>query len=898
MPKAVIAIPAFNQGISTQPQGLRYPGQMEDCVNFICTPDVGLEKAPPTYHLLQIPDDSNRWQPGVSYGSFKFIRDEDNKYLFVYGPYANPSEVSVLGYQIGGRECTVNITQDAQDYLDLGTTTAESFKFEPVGDAIYAANRTVAMGAQPATTYSVSGTVDEYDLLRLYTPTNDTYWRTQSGSTGFPAGFYHYDVGSATFATYRGPNMFGNRINPVYMGGPTIATDGTWSWKGAFTRVDLSQTNCSWDAATKVLTKAGAFAGWEPQQGEQLQVVAGTGFTTGSYADEIDRWHGVVKIDDDSVELPNTTVAGNQTDVEIGYSGYALEADNIDTGGNTADPITTMAEFAQRVQDAIRAAAPIGLDVLVYYNDQSSPPHFQITSPFRGAGATIVYPLDNDDNDGTTSGFPDGVSLAYQPEDIFGSGTGQASAAGTGTPAVDTATDFVLAVDDRWTAVAASGQANADIDETLMPHLLQLTTLAMPSAGAVFDMDEAVWKDRASGDQVTNPVPISIQKQDTCADLAVHRGRLFFGSGPRVFASQTNDFSNLYLQEVGNLKDDDRLDMPVDSGSNASVQLMFPWQRKLIIFTWGSGQSQITQPEALTPSTAALTSTTTYTTLDVEPAVMGRYAYALARKQCGTYVMEFSFVDDTSPTYAEPINIHADILPSSPKQIVGSANEGVLFVIDGTPSRTFYRGAQFWAGDQKVMNAWTKIQLQDKYKVVTGQAIDGYFYMLMEKSSGVFVWERMPIERESANCPLEDQWIGTTDVPGGGESDPGGGGGGGGVGTELDPCWSTGSGAGFDWQTNVYDASPRNVGYELKCDTAAPSYNAADYNEGDTVWTICESPGSAGCPDQGSGPPAHCGCARPWVVKDFGLGVGFSWYNLTPNTPYYVYDDGSYTVGN
>ena len=76
MPLLVNSVPNLAQGVSQQPDNLRYPGQCDEQINAWATVVEGLVKRPPTTYTKKIGDSD----PGVDLFTHFVKRDETNKY--------------------------------------------------------------------------------------------------------------------------------------------------------------------------------------------------------------------------------------------------------------------------------------------------------------------------------------------------------------------------------------------------------------------------------------------------------------------------------------------------------------------------------------------------------------------------------------------------------------------------------------------------------------------------------------------------------------------------------------------------------------------------------------------------------------------------------------------------
>jgi hypothetical protein len=145
MPLLVNSVPNLAQGVSQQPDNLRYPGQCDEQINAWATVVEGLVKRPNTRHTSKL------FTSKVSNDAFvHFIdRDDDNQFAAVI----DNNDLSLFDLS-DGTEKTVTITANAQTYLNNVTTPRTDVKALTVADYTFIANKeqTVSLGSTLSST--------------------------------------------------------------------------------------------------------------------------------------------------------------------------------------------------------------------------------------------------------------------------------------------------------------------------------------------------------------------------------------------------------------------------------------------------------------------------------------------------------------------------------------------------------------------------------------------------------------------------------------------------------------------------------------------------------------------------------------------------------------------------
>jgi hypothetical protein len=115
MPLLVNSVPNLAQGVSQQPDNLRYPGQCDEQINAWATVVEGLKKRPNTNYVKNIDTD------GTANIFTHFVkRDETNQYAIVV------SLGGVSAYDVSlGTSIPVTVTSIANSYLSLGTSVTD-----------------------------------------------------------------------------------------------------------------------------------------------------------------------------------------------------------------------------------------------------------------------------------------------------------------------------------------------------------------------------------------------------------------------------------------------------------------------------------------------------------------------------------------------------------------------------------------------------------------------------------------------------------------------------------------------------------------------------------------------------------------------------------------------------
>lgn len=653
MPNVRLSVPSPFGGVSAQPPSIRHRNQVEAAINAKFDVAYGYSKRPPTEFIAKIPG----LTADGDYRLHVIERDADEKYLVLYG------KGDIRVFDLEGAEQTVDITTDAQDYLDddgtAGLTGAEADDLVLATSADYTlvANRNVAVRAGSSERYTLTAEHDDYETMIATSPATNTYHRTKNAGGGQPAGYWKHvtGAGTATFAKWYSRTLTGSHLNMSY-----------------------------WTAVSR---------------------------NPGSFKFEF------------------VNPAGGSTVADVTALNFAAPA--------------SMNDVAAQIQTALQTAAGIGGILCAWEVVGPNAGRFVITSAYSGSGASIIGP---------TKASTFATTFDYTAGDRpFKLNDKRASRVdGTGDY-----TTTVLDVLDRWTRVPAPGQINAVPDPTTLPLALKRLTVAYIDEDGDYTpstwlLDLNTWTSRLSGDDDSNPppylFPILPNEVRRINDVTFFKNRLVFGVSDHVVMSGADDLFNLYIDDVTNLTDADRIDVAIGSADVNIIEHFVTFRGGLVIFSKAGRQFELKSQEPITPSNTPITPTTRYqTSPDVRPAAMHHLIYFAGNRSRSSQVYEYFFSDSDQTNIAAEVTKHVgDYVPADLKTIEASPNNTLVIALERDGNR-LYVYAPFWNGSQKVQSAWGEYQFKLTDRIIDIAVIRDDCYMLVELDSGDFVLDRMSL---------------------------------------------------------------------------------------------------------------------------------------------------------
>jgi hypothetical protein len=166
MPLLVTSVPNLVQGISQQPDNLRYPGQSDEQINAWSTVVEGLVKRPPTEYVKNV----NTTAPGNSLFTHFVKREEANKYVLNMSMVGSTPTLKVTNTETGD-DLPVTAATIATNYLSNITNPREDVKALTVADYTFLVNKKRVVRAldDPADYVTYSG--DIYKCINPHTST-------------------------------------------------------------------------------------------------------------------------------------------------------------------------------------------------------------------------------------------------------------------------------------------------------------------------------------------------------------------------------------------------------------------------------------------------------------------------------------------------------------------------------------------------------------------------------------------------------------------------------------------------------------------------------------------------------------------------------------------------------
>lgn len=288
------------------------------------------------------------------------------------------------------------------------------------------------------------------------------------------------------------------------------------------------------------------------------------------------------------------------------------------------------------------------------------------------------------------------------------------------------------------------------------PNPVTMPYKLVHNADGTFTFAKIEWGWRDSGDAISNPTPTIVGR--TINDLYIHRNRLFFLADQQVVGSRPGgeNYFELYASTATTLLDSDPIDIGLPSlGPEVPIaRHAIGFADDLLIFT-NPGQIRLGAAESMTSATVKTTAAASYSaSLRAKPVANGQLIHFAIEKGENSGIRE-GFIDTSTATLSAPeITVHVpSYITGEITHLISAINYDTLFVLaDGAPN-TVWLYKWYIENDEKKQSAWSSWVFPTGTSVLSGGYMDGSVYLLLERSTGVFI-ERVRLDSAHVDTGL------------------------------------------------------------------------------------------------------------------------------------------------
>jgi hypothetical protein len=766
MPLLVNSVPNLAQGVSQQPDNLRFPGQCDEQINAWATVVEGLVKRPPTNYTKKIHSSSTDSDKLFTH----FVkRSEQNKYCVA----VSLGGVGVINLA-DGTNVSVAVTSIANSYLSLGGQASLGAVQNPLADlrALTVADYTFLVNKNRVIEKSTAADLksqvppDEAlvvvklgDYEKNYSVIIDDKVVPHTGglhSNKTPSANYTYESGTSSTGLHADTTVIAedladcitSAVGPsngitsltISNGGSGWLAGGSSGWGGIpedkncryKVQLEISQAGATSALFDLAVTK-GVITGYSV-------VRSGSGFNTaGTFVQTYKVLFNCKGFGSWSNARYPSFIGSGQVITE-GFSTRA--AFSVEQKGSVIKITSSDGPFKIRVEDGLGDQA-LG----VAYREVNSITDLP-SKCFDGFTVKIKGDADIDQDDYY-------VRFSTKEKEDFGEGSWvetvgyyQDESPGALMESIDTAlddntmpitlvpyfndttiTDFILQTPndtlvvkngsnyyalqkDHRAATANEPGTGADwtdywtevpgISQGFLPWRLG-TFYYGPNEKDI----KRGWNTRQAGDDNTNPFPSFVGR--TIRDIFFFKNRLGILTDSNVIFSEADEYYNFFRTTTQQLLDSAPIDVGLSHTKVALLENAVPFQEKLMLFSQSS-QFVLRGADVLSPKTVAISPATEYDISDsVQPVALGNYIYFTFKRNDFEGVYEY-FVDNNTETFhSEEITQQIPkYITANVQKIAGSQSENTIVISTTEDAKTLFVYKYFWSNKEKIQSAWMK----------------------------------------------------------------------------------------------------------------------------------------------------------------------------------------------
>ena len=276
-------------------------------------------------------------------------------------------------------------------------------------------------------------------------------------------------------------------------------------------------------------------------------------------------------------------------------------------------------------------------------------------------------------------------------------------------------------------------------DAATMPHRIKRTALN------TFAIDQPEWAKRTigSGINFTNKAP-SIYKrvnitgrtdaEGSIKAMAFWRNRLVFLTDTTIVMSQPGDYYNLWNKTALAVSPVDRVDIAVSTTFPADITSAIEVPAGLVLFSANQQFLVTTDSELVTPETVRSNVLCTYNyNVNTKPVDLGTTIGFLDNAESNSRFFEVVDIRrEVPPTVIDQSQVVSGLLPANVESITSSRENG-LVLISNRGANTIFGLKYFGIGKERLQQAWFRWKLNDE--VQHHAIIDDSYYVIFQNNN-------------------------------------------------------------------------------------------------------------------------------------------------------------------
>jgi len=308
-----------------------------------------------------------------------------------------------------------------------------------------------------------------------------------------------------------------------------------------------------------------------------------------------------------------------------------------------------------------------------------------------------------------------------------------------------------------WEECAAPGIENI-LEPANMPHLLikqENGTFVFKKADGqdhtssaagtpTYDYSKFVWGMRSVGDTKSNPDPTFVT--DGISNMFLFKNRFGILSGENIVMSEAGEFFNFFRFTVVDLLDTAPIDIASATGEISSLKSATPVSEKLILFSEKS-QFILQSDTVLSSKTASIARSTSYDSIVAADPVASENSVFFAFDR-GSYSGLREYVPIDIENNYEGVDISSQVpkyIPGKITKMASATHENVVCCLADGDTDAIYVYNYYNTDQKRIQSAWHRWELGTGSKIYDIEFVNTDLFVTVYRAEGVFI-EKMAVE--------------------------------------------------------------------------------------------------------------------------------------------------------
>jgi hypothetical protein len=250
------------------------------------------------------------------------------------------------------------------------------------------------------------------------------------------------------------------------------------------------------------------------------------------------------------------------------------------------------------------------------------------------------------------------------------------------------------------------------------------------------------WNIRTSGDDYSNPFPSFTAT--SINDIFFFKNRLGLLTNDTIVFSEADEYFNFFRTTTQTLLDSAPIDVGISHTKISILKYAQAFQEKLMLFS-AKTQFVLRGGDLLTPKTVTISPVTEYDVSEsIRPLALSSHIYFNFKRNSFEGLLEYT-VDNNTETYGaaeitEQVNKY---IPSNIVRMEGSASENMIIIQSDSDFNKLFAYKYFWQGREKIQSSWMSFSFTRK--VISFKFIESTLYVITTDSDGTYL-EEIPME--------------------------------------------------------------------------------------------------------------------------------------------------------